>query len=48
MPFLHNGRHFVENVDLVRALPDYVGAVSNVALLVNMAAIAAIVSLDVV
>ncbi len=40
-PFLHNGKHFVENVDLVRASPDYVGAVSNVALLVNMAAIAA-------
>jgi hypothetical protein len=39
-PFLHNGKHFVENVDLVRNSPDYVGAVSNVALMVNMAAIA--------
>ena len=40
-PFLHNGKHFVENVDLMRVSPDYVGAVSNVALMVNMAAIAA-------
>lgn len=40
-PFLHNGKHFVENVDLVRASPDYVGAVSNIALLMNMAAVAA-------
>ncbi len=40
-PFLHNGKHFVENVDLMRVSPDYVSAVSNVALMVNMAAIAA-------
>ena len=40
-PFLHNGKHIVENVDLVRVSPDYVGAVSNVALMANMAAIAA-------
>jgi hypothetical protein len=40
-PFLHNGKHFVENVDLMRVSPDYVGAVSNIALMVNMAAIAA-------
>ena len=37
-PFLHNGKHFVENVDLIRVSPDYVGAVSDVALMVNMAA----------
>ncbi len=40
-PFLHNGKHFVENVDLMRISPDYIGAISNVALMVNMAAIAA-------
>jgi hypothetical protein len=40
-PYLHNGKHFVENVDLMRVSPDYVGAVSNVALMANMAAIAA-------
>jgi hypothetical protein len=40
-PFLHNGKHFVENVDLVRVSPDYVGAISDVALMANMVAIAA-------
>lgn len=39
-PFLHNGKQFVENVDLIQVPPDYMGAVSNVALMVNMAAIA--------
>jgi hypothetical protein len=34
-PFLHNGKHFVEDVDLVRASPDYLCAVSNVALMVT-------------
>jgi hypothetical protein len=37
-PFLHNGKHFVENVDLIRISPDYVRAVSDVALTVSMAA----------
>src|SRR5579863_4361699 len=37
-PFLHNGKNFVENVDLRRVSPDYLSAVSNVALMVNMAA----------
>lgn len=40
-PYLRNGKHFVENVDLMRVSPDYVGAISNVGLMVNMAAIAA-------
>lgn len=40
-PFPHNGKHFVENVDLMRVLPDYVSAVSNIALIVNMATLAA-------
>ena len=40
-PYLHNGKHFVENVELIRASPDYVGTLTDVALMVNMAAIAA-------
>lgn len=40
-PFLRDGGRFVENVDLIKVSPDYLGAISNVALMVNMAAIAA-------
>jgi uncharacterized protein YukE len=40
-PFLHNGKHFVENVDLIRVPPDYLGTLSDIALAVNMAAFAA-------
>lgn len=40
-PFLHDGRKFVENVDLKRISPDYLGAASNILLSLNMAAIAA-------
>ena len=40
-PFLHDGRKFIENVDLKRISPDYLGAASNVLLSLNMAAIAA-------
>jgi hypothetical protein len=40
-PFLHDGKKFVGNVDLARVSPDYVGALSNIALMVNMATIAA-------
>jgi phosphoglycolate phosphatase-like HAD superfamily hydrolase len=40
-PYLRKGKHFVENVDLIKVSPDYIGAISNVALMVNMAAIAA-------
>jgi hypothetical protein len=40
-PFLHNGKHFVENVDLMRVPPDYVDVLSNIAFMANMAALAA-------
>ena len=31
-PYLHNGKHFVENVDLFPVPPDYVGAVDGIKL----------------
>jgi len=40
-PYLHNGKRFVENVNLTRVSPDYLGALSNIVLLANMAAISA-------
>jgi hypothetical protein len=40
-PFLHDGKQFVENVKLMRVPPDYVGTVSNIALMVSIAAVAA-------
>jgi hypothetical protein len=40
-PYLRESGKFVENADLMRLPPDYVGAVSNFALMLNMAAIAA-------
>ena len=40
-PFLRDGGRFVENVDLKRMSPDYLGAASNILLSLNMAAIAA-------
>ncbi|WP_298355861.1 hypothetical protein [Rhodoblastus sp.] len=40
-PYLHNGKHIVENVDLMRVAPDYFGMLSNVVLTVSMHAISA-------
>ncbi len=40
-PFLHNGKKFVENVDLFRIPSDYVGGILNIVLMVNLASIAA-------
>lgn len=38
--FLHDGKHFVGNVELKRISPDYLSAASNILLSFNMAAIA--------
>jgi hypothetical protein len=40
-PFLRDAGKFVENVDLEKLSPDYAGAIANLLLTVNMAAIAA-------
>jgi hypothetical protein len=40
-PFLRESGKFVENVDLIKVAPDYAAALSNVLMMVNMAAIAA-------
>ena len=40
-PFLRDSKGFVENVDLVKASPDFARAVADLNLMVNMAAIAA-------
>ena len=40
-PFLRDSKGFVENVDLVKAPPDFARAVSDLNLMVNLAAIAA-------
>ena len=40
-PYLHDGKRFVGNVDLMRVPPNYMEVVSDVALMANMAVIAA-------
>lgn len=39
-PHLHNGKHFVENVDLFPIPPDYAGIISSISMMLNMAVIA--------
>ncbi len=39
-PFLHNGKRFVENVDLIKVPPNYIETIANVTLMVSLATIA--------